>query len=152
MSASRLARFRALAPSDRRLVIAATALLPMVALGIRAVGLRRVQALLAPMASIARPASARNLDRARRIARLVAAAARHGPYHAKCLPLSLTLQRLLRGEGIESELRLGVRKDGGALLAHAWVEYDGTPLLEARDVHERFAAFDQALAIPWDGE
>ena len=146
MSASRLARFKALAPSERRLVIAASALLPLVALGIRAVGLRRVQAFLAPPTSNARPPSAASLDSARRIAGLVAIAARHGPYRAKCLPLSLTLQRVLQGEGIESELRLGVRKDGDALVGHAWVEHGGTPLLEERDVHERFAAFDEALA------
>ncbi|SRR5260221_3550763 len=152
MSASRLAKFKALAPSERRLVIAAFALLPLVALGIRAVGLRRVQAFLAPSAPNARPASAASLERARRIAGLVAIAARHGAYRAKCLPLSLTLQRLLQSEGIPSELRVGVRKDGHALVAHAWVEHDGAPLLEARGVHERFAAFDEALAATRGGE
>ncbi len=150
--ANRLARFRALAPSERRLVIAAAVLLPSVALGIRVAGLRRIQAILSRAQAGERAATPASLERARRIAGLVAAAAHHGPCRAKCLPLSLALQRLLRGKGIASELRLGVRKSGDALLAHAWVEHGGTPLLEARDVHERFAAFDGPLAATRGGE
>jgi hypothetical protein len=133
-------------------MIAAAMLLPLVGLGIRVAGLRRIQATLSRAQAGERPATAASLERARRIAGLVAAAARHGPYRAKCLPLSLALQRLLQSEGIASELRLGVRKSGEALVAHAWVEHGGTPLLEARDVRERFAAFDEVLVATRGGE
>lgn len=34
----------------------------------------------------------------------------------------MVLHRWLREQGLPSELRIGVRKDGGALIAHAWVE------------------------------
>ena len=38
-----------------------------------------------------------------------------------CLPRSLTLWWLLRRHGIESEFRIGVRRDGERIVAHAWV-------------------------------
>jgi hypothetical protein len=38
------------------------------------------------------------------------------------LQRSLVLNYWLRREGLPSELRIGVRKDGDALKAHAWVE------------------------------
>jgi hypothetical protein len=51
----------------------------------------------------------------------------------------LVLQRLLREQGIEAQLRIGVRTEGGRLMAHAWLEHEGRPLGEAEPVEERFA-------------
>jgi hypothetical protein len=48
-----------------------------------------------------------------------------------CLPRSLTLWWLLRRRGIESELLLGVWKDGERIAAHAWVACHGTVIGEA---------------------
>jgi hypothetical protein len=79
---------------------------------------------------------------------MVAAAARHSPFGGTCLPQSLVLQWLLQAQGIQTELQLGVRKDGGVLGAHAWVEYRGQPLLETADVRRRFAAFEPARSAP----
>jgi hypothetical protein len=42
-----------------------------------------------------------------------------------CLVQALVAQRLLRQGGFDSELRIGVAKDGRELLAHAWLERDG---------------------------
>ena len=84
--------------------------------------------------------------RAAEVARLVAAATQYGPHRASCLPVTLTLSWLLRRQGIMTDLRLGVRKVAARLEAHAWVEYQGLPLIDDPDVHERFAAFDQAVA------
>jgi hypothetical protein len=44
---------------------------------------------------------------------------------AHCLHRSLTLHHWLRGEGLPSTLQVGVRKDGDALRAHAWIELGG---------------------------
>jgi hypothetical protein len=46
------------------------------------------------------------------------------PYvpHATCLTQALALHILLRREGLQSRIRIGVRKDAGHFEAHAWVE------------------------------
>jgi hypothetical protein len=140
----RIAKFRRLSPWERKVFLRALLLLPLSAVGLRALGLRRIQAVLARASRAAASADAHS--RAEQVVRLVAAAARHGPYRASCLPMSLTLQRLLREAGIPSELRLGVRKVAGRLEAHAWLEHNGEPLTETAEVNERFAAFDAAIS------
>jgi hypothetical protein len=142
----RLASFLALSAWERGVFLRALVLLPRTALRIRRHGLRGAQAPLASSAPTGAMPSADAQSLARRIAWLVDAAARRGLFRASCLPRSLTLQRLLQERGIASELRVGVRKHAGRLEAHAWIECHGAPLLESAQVHERFAAFDQAVA------
>jgi hypothetical protein len=74
---------------------------------------------------------------------MVRAAAAHGPFKANCLQQSVTLWWLLRRRGLEGELRIGTRKEGGRFDAHAWVEFSGRALNESRDVGVRYAAFDR---------
>lgn len=142
---SRLAKFRELSWPERRLLFVALVLLPMTALGLRLLGFRRTQAVLHEDAFSGAKSNDGELSRAQQTARIVAAAARYGPYRATCLPMALTLGRLLQGQGIETELRLGVSKAAARLDAHAWVEYQGAPLIDHRDVHQRYAAFDKAI-------
>jgi len=142
----RIARFRQLSPWERQVLLRALVLLPLIALGLRLLGLRRIQALLARASNPAAGADAQS--RVKQVAWLVGAAARHGPYRASCLPLSLALQRLLRDAGIGSELRLGVRRTAGSIEAHAWLERDGDPLTETAEFHARYAAFDPAISPP----
>lgn len=69
---------------------------------------------------------ARDLRAAALVGWAVTRAARYGVFRPRCLVRSLAVQRMLRRRGIHSsELRIGVRMEGGALLAHAWVELDG---------------------------
>ena len=72
------------------------------------------------------------------------AAARHHLYPMRCLPKALCLRRLLGRHGIEAELRIGVSTRDGALAAHAWVECQGVPVGETRDVEDRFAPLRSA--------
>ena len=134
------ARLRRLPRAERGVLLGAAAMLPLVAWGLKLLGLRRVQASLARMA----PLAARVPDglAAGDVARMVSAAARRAPYAATCLPTALVLQSLLRRHGIEGELRIGVRKAAAALEAHAWIEHQGVPLIDAADVRERFGPFD----------
>lgn len=83
-------------------------------------------------------------ETAGRIARLVGIAANHGPYRATCLRQSLALWWLLRRRGVAAELRIGVRKEEGELLAHAWVECGGQALNDGQGVSKSYAAFDRA--------
>jgi hypothetical protein len=128
-------------------LVQALFLLPLTALILWAVGFRRWQALLArlaPVGSVSASEDEADLVReGRATARLVDAAARRSPYTATCLPRSLTLWWLLRRRGIDSYLRIGVRKAAGRIEAHAWVELQGLVLDDDCDVSKRFAAFDR---------
>ena len=78
-------------------------------------------------------------------AHMVNAADRHGLVHPSCLVKSLTLWWLLGQQGIGSQLRVGVRKEGANLEAHAWVEREGMALNEPEERHHHYAAFDRTL-------
>jgi hypothetical protein len=66
------------------------------------------------------------LLRAMAYAHWLEVASRYHLVRARCLHRSITLHSWLLREGLSSELKLGVRKEGDELKAHAWVELDGT--------------------------
>ncbi|MBS1842021.1 MAG: lasso peptide biosynthesis B2 protein, partial [Acidobacteria bacterium] len=72
-------------------------------------------------------------------ARMVRAAARHGLGNPSCLEESLVLAYLLRRQGIEAQLRIGVKKNIPKFEAHAWVECDGVALNETEALHDHYA-------------
>ena len=133
-----LARLRALTPVERRVLGEALVLLPAASAGLKLAGMRRTREALSRVARKGKPAE--GLDAAS-IARLVAIAARHGPFRGRCLSASITLESLLRRYGFDGCLRLGIRRHDGRIEAHAWVEHAGEALLEP-SIHDRFRAFD----------
>ena len=142
---SKLAKFLELTWPERRCFLIALVLLPMTALSLRLFGFQRTHAAMAGTGFNGATADDITLSRARQTARIVAAAARYGPYRATCLPISLVLVRLLRRQGIDADLRLGVSKAAPGIEAHAWVEHRGMPLVGNQGIHERFAVFDKAV-------
>ncbi len=136
-----------LSRGERWLLLQAFLALPLVSLGLRCWGLRRLQARLLQQAARARRSSAPNtgLDQARTTARLVQAAARHGVGSPRCLTQSLVLWYLLQRQGIDGVLRIGVKPPGYQLEAHAWVELEGQILNDHDDVYLRFAPFPGAI-------
>lgn len=78
-------------------------------------------------------------ERATEYARGIAKAARHHVILARCLHKSLTLHAWLRKEGLPSQLRIGVRKDGGQLQAHAWIELGDQIVNDAPEVSGTYA-------------
>lgn len=61
------------------------------------------------------------LVRAARIAATIDVAARHTPWRSECYPQALTARALLGLARVPHVVSFGVRRDGGALVAHAWV-------------------------------
>jgi hypothetical protein len=111
------------------LVVRAFVGLGIVELGLRVHALPRlVDATNAREAADEPGATPDQLHRAREYARLVRIASRFHPVPAKCLHRSLVLHRWLAQEGVASTLRIGVKKAGTELTAHAWVEIDGHPV------------------------
>ena len=150
----RLRRFKGLGRPAQSLFLRATVLLPLVSLSLRWWGLRGTQALLQRFLSSANSEldQAKKQQRVTLTAHLVNSADRHGLIHPTCLAKSLTLWWLLGRQGIESHLRIGIRKEDEKFEAHAWVERDGLALNEPEQHHRHYAAFaGEISSLPLTG-
>ena len=149
---SKWRKLRGLSRPERLLLVQAAVALPAVAVLIRMRGLgpcRRLLARLTPAVNkSATEADCPAESQALAVGRIVTAAAAHGPYRANCLQRSVVIWWLLRRRGLEGELRIGARKEGGRFDAHAWVEFSGRALNESRDVGARFAVFERPVNSP----
>lgn len=67
-------------------------------------------------------------DRVKRLSDLASVAGRHHLRPMRCLERSLAVQALLSRHGELAELRIGVQRDGGRLVAHAWLVWQGQSL------------------------
>lgn len=67
-------------------------------------------------------ASARSSPLVDRVAFVIPRVAARLPWRADCLVQALAARRWLGAHGIATSLVLGVRKDGEALAAHAWLK------------------------------
>jgi hypothetical protein len=148
--AERWRRFRMRPREERRLILRAALLLPSTTVGLRCFGFRRCKELverffLPPNLPPPLPAELQ-LERAFRTARAVRSAELHGPARANCLVRSMTLWWMLRLDGVDGELRIGARKEGSRLEAHAWVELGGQVLNDGAEVHKKYALFDGPIA------
>jgi hypothetical protein len=76
--------------------------------------------------------AADSLLEARRLGRAVGRLLAHVPGDTRCLIRSLVLTRLLASRGIQAKLVIGARTTP-EFLAHAWVEHDGSPVLDPGD-------------------
>ncbi len=132
---------------DRRVLLAAALWLPLADLTLRWRGLQAAQRWLGAgaVADAEPPATMEDLHR---LARLVDAAGRHHIKRFTCLPRALVLQRLLARKGIDSLLRIGVKRDGGLLEGHAWVECAGVPIGEGPDLEQQFSVLREGGGKP----
>jgi hypothetical protein len=128
--AGRLAAWHALAADERRLLVGLMVGLPLVAGLVRVAGVMRTEYLLRSLSRTrpSRPVGAGDLRAAERLAQLVDIAGRRGAIAATCLRQALMLYWLLRRRGLDPQLKLGVRREGVALDAHAWIEIEGVAL------------------------
>jgi hypothetical protein len=144
---ARLRRFSALERPARSLFLRAAASLPLIYASLRLRGFRKTQASLQKFLSPAHEPPKDSVPAMSELTvRMVRAAVRQSVGHPTCLEESLALWWLLGRQGIASELRIGVRKQGEKFEAHAWVERDGAALNEPESLHEHYAAFEAALA------
>lgn len=136
-----LARLRALLPAERRLLARALLLLPAYAIGVRLAGLRHTREWFRSLHAIEDATE-------QQAVRMAAAVARRAPWKGGCLPAALTLERLLAAQGIDSELRLGVRRVGARFEAHAWLERDGECIFDTSGEPGSFAPLEPAGGRP----
>lgn len=129
---TRLQKWRALDRREQGTLIGLLVLLPLLRLGLRMAGFERLQAMLTrPAQHHSLPPTSNpsdEIERAERLAGLVAIAGRRGPIPATCLPQALALYWLLGRRGQQPKIRFGVRRVADRVLAHAWVELHGVAL------------------------
>ena len=148
-SLGRWRNFMSLPKRHRAVLLRAVALLPLVAAGLRLRGFGPVQANLAQIAGRLSRSSASTphaID-VETVTGLVDLAARKGLVRANCLERSLALWFLLRREGIETDLRVGVRRRSNAepAMFHAWIEHQNRVINDAPDVSDQYQPFRLSL-------
>lgn len=146
----RLRRFSALEKRAQGVFLRAAVLLPVVRLSLRVRGFGATQAMLRAWISGGEKAFGCEQDSAELTARMVKAAGRHGVVRASCLEESLALWFLLARQGISTDLRIGIRREGD-FAAHAWIERNGVALNEADTPHRQYAAFETPIPLQPSG-
>lgn len=146
---SRLSRLRTLRPEEIRALVAGVVVLPLVVAGLRIAGFDRMRRWMARGLPPARTGPV-ELARAETVARMVEVAGRRGIVRATCLPCSLLTWWMVRREGIDAALRIGVSRSGDGLAAHAWVEHRGRPLGADSLASIGFVPFDADLGPAGD--
>jgi len=68
----------------------------------------------------------------------IARVRRRTPWTGRCLARALSLWWILRWQGIQASLNIGVRLVGGELEAHAWVVHAGRVLADSAEVSRQF--------------
>jgi Transglutaminase-like superfamily len=119
-----LVALKQLSTTERRLLLRAWALLLLMPLRLRFVPLPRLVRRRRPRHDV--------VNDPQRIAWLVSVAARFAP-GARCLPVALVTASLLARQGTPATLRIGVARRGGRFAAHAWLDCNGAPLLDASE-------------------
>lgn len=138
-------RYRRLSKSERHDLMLGFLLIPAATVFVRLIGVPQWKARTEQdleTSPESETIDAAQLREARTTARMIEAASRYGIMGGNCLSKSIALTWRLRRKGIRADLRIGARKTGEVLEAHAWVERSGQIVNDVADVRESFAAFE----------
>jgi hypothetical protein len=139
------ARFCKLSGRERRDFFLGLLFLPAVVIWLRVSTFRRVQQALEKWHGDAALTNqcdgAAIFTESQSASRMMDAASRRSIVRGNCLSRSIALWWLLRRRGIPAQLRIGARKIGDQLEAHAWVEVAGRAINDSDDVQTRYAPF-----------
>jgi Transglutaminase-like superfamily len=130
---------------EKVLLLWALILFPIVFCSLTLGGLRFTQKIL-KIVPVRNTADAL-IDRVLLTVRIVKIAERYNYWWSNCLKKSLVLWTLLRWQGIESDLKIGVQREAGEFKAHAWVEIEGDVLNDRSDVAVEFMPFQHSFEV-----
>jgi hypothetical protein len=126
--------------------IGAMALLPVVAVLVQGLGLRRTQHCLRCVSPDPHRSAPRlSPPEVKRLAAMVTLADRYSRPWSNCLRRSLTLAYGLRWYGVAADLRIGMRRHQGQMESHAWLEWRGLVLGDRADIGQDYRAFAQTI-------
>lgn len=93
------------------------------------------------------PSARHDAGEARRLARMTRAVAERWPLESRCLQRSLVLCWMLRRRGLGARMRIGVRRTGAGVTAHAWVIDDDGAIINDDEAHcSTFAVLEAPTA------
>jgi hypothetical protein len=67
------------------------------------------------------------------------------PPFVNCLAISVAFWLLMKRKGIKTDLKFGMLKEGEKLRAHAWLEYNGSPIAPDKRYDEKYIAFSESI-------
>ncbi|MCO5192142.1 MAG: lasso peptide biosynthesis B2 protein [Anaerolineae bacterium] len=139
-------KWRALSRGERRLIRYALLNLILVRLTLRWVSISRVY----HYAQHGRARHPRKAESPDAIGQAVVRASNNRLVSFSCLPRALTLARMLRQNGYDAVLHIGVRKQAARLTAHAWVTLNGVPIGDSAEFVAQFQSFtDLEAGLEW---
>jgi hypothetical protein len=132
----KLNSFLHLSLKERSLLIQALILFPLVDLCLNLKGMKYTEKFLTRLSPNI-PEEKEDFNLVLKTAKIVKIASNY-QFNKTCLRRSLILWYLLKKQGFNSNICIGVRKEKSNFEAHAWVEYKGFPLNEINDLKEIF--------------
>ncbi len=145
-----LRQFRGLSYSDKFYFLGLSLLVPIIKICLHLFGFNRVANFFKHSAKNKKN-SVSDLKKIKKYDDLLAFFYRFFPLNHMCLPVSLAFWWLLQREGIETDLRLGMKKDDKTkFLAHAWIEHRGVPFKADKDVREKYTALKESILTRFD--
>ena len=147
----RIEQLRILSLYEWCLLLAAILLLPVIGMLLQLLGLKQTQSLLSRLRAAGKERDMPDftaLEKSRIVTRMIAVAARHGPYRAGCLRQSLLLWWMLAWHGISSAIRFGLEKQPTESFgAHAWVECGEVNISDGERIRCRYLAFEECRQV-----
>ncbi len=137
-------QFLRLSSKQKRFVSRTVFILPITYVGLELLGYQRLFSMIRHFTRVDRVAP--RPEKLSAYPPLFNAVARRCPLPMKCLGRSVTLSWLLRLEGIDATVQIGVRKHQHDLDAHAWVQCGDLIINDAEDVAERYIRIGSGYA------
>lgn len=137
-------QFRSMPKADRKLFMRIAFVVPLVEISLKLVGFNQIVNFLHRFSNFNGTVQNQS-NEVKRYKRLLFLFYAKFPFAGKCLARSIALWFLLKRKGIETDLRFGMKKENGKLLAHAWVEYKGKPLTLDPEVHLHYTPFSEPI-------
>ena len=117
-------------------------LIPIAIVSLKWIGVQLTMDLFCHPKKFKRNKAIDNITGARMILRALKQTVEETSINGNCLSRSIVLQRLLRNNGISSEIKIGVAKMKNKFKAHAWVEHQGIPLNAGKKVRTRYTTVE----------
>jgi len=131
-------KFFQLPPESKRFVIRIPLILAMTYAGLELFGLKLLLARIQRLVPTAGRLAECGPQEIQTYTRLFSAVAQRCPLRLKCLGRSVSLCWLLRQQGIDATVHIGVRKENDGLDAHAWVQFGDFVIDDTKNVAERY--------------
>lgn len=125
-------------------------MIPVMICSVKLVGIQRTVKVFIKQTTPSTSSITDNLNRATALRNAFRIARTQTPWKGNCLSQSLAFHWLLRKNNIASTMQIGVRTTPN-FKAHAWVEFNKTPLNAYSDVRQRYQVVERYNELKLNG-